>query len=66
MNTLSEVMMVVLATKEAEKEAVINKLKEMGLDQIAIWIDRLPDDKWEGLLQATWPSLAKQCGLQRD
>lgn len=55
-----------LATKELAKEEAINKLEEMGLDQIANWINVLPEAVWEERFLAVWPTLAKKCGLRRD
>jgi hypothetical protein len=58
--------MVLAVVKETDKETAINRLHEMGLDQIANWIQVLPEGTWEERFLSTWPTLAKKCGLRRD
>lgn len=53
-------MVVVERTDRAHAAAV---LKEMGLNQIADWINALPENKWEQMFLSRWPTLAKKCGI---
>lgn len=48
----------------SKKEHVMQMLREMELEQIAKWIDMLPDNKWEKRFAANWPLLAKKCGIE--
>jgi hypothetical protein len=47
----------------ARKEHVIRRLRELELDQMALWIEKLPDADWERRFKANWPMLAKKCGI---
>ncbi|MCR8636016.1 MULTISPECIES: hypothetical protein [Paenibacillus] len=54
-----------LATEElCEKELVMHKLQDMGLDQISNWINELPEDKWKDKFVLHWPTLVKECGIR--
>lgn len=56
-----------IATKQkADKQEAMGRLRDMGLDQIAGWLNRLPEDKWERLFLASWPTLAKKCGVTEE
>lgn len=53
-----------LAVKEMnDKEHAIQTLQAMELDQIANWINILPEDRWKDLFVYYWPTLAKKCGI---
>ncbi|MBD2844992.1 hypothetical protein IDH44_07305 [Paenibacillus sp. IB182496] len=54
------------AAPSPDKAAVAERLRMMELDQIALWVERLPDAKWERMLIDAWPALAKKCGLKRN
>jgi len=55
----------VLATKApCEKELVMLKLQDMGLDQISNWINELPEDKWKDMFVLHWPTLVRECGIR--
>ncbi|MCZ8516342.1 hypothetical protein O9H85_28915 [Paenibacillus filicis] len=47
----------------SDKEHAIQTLQTMELDQIAIWINILPEDRWKELFVYYWPTLAKKCGI---
>lgn len=47
-----------------EKEIVMHKLCDMGLDQIANWLNALPEDKWKTMFMLYWPTLVKKCGIE--
>jgi hypothetical protein len=57
----------VQATKErgahAPKTNTIAILNGMGLNQIANWVQVLPDDRWQAMFVSYWPTLAKKCGV---
>jgi Mg/Co/Ni transporter MgtE len=53
----------IAATHKADKQEAMSRLRAMGLDQIADWLNRLPEDRWERLLLVTWPTVAKKCGV---
>lgn len=56
-----------LATlQKIERKTVMAKLDEMGLNQIADWVNALPETKWETMFMSRWPTLAKKCGLQEE
>ncbi len=56
-----------MAMKQLEvrggKDYAIQVLDEMGLNQIANWLSILPEDRWQELFVAQWPTLAKKCGI---
>jgi hypothetical protein len=55
----------VIATEQlCEKELVRHRLQEMGLDQIADWVQGLPEDRWKELFMLRWPTLVKKCGIE--
>jgi hypothetical protein len=57
----------VLATlQKSDKSYAMATLKEMGLNQIADWVNVLPDHKWESMFLSRWPTLAKKCGLRDE
>ena len=55
---------VVVTEELCEKELVMHKLHDMGLDQIANWIHALPEDKWKTMFMLYWPTLVKKCGIE--
>lgn len=56
-----------LATlQQNDKACVMAKLEEMGLNQIADWVNMLPENKWESMFLSRWPTLAKKCGLKEE
>jgi hypothetical protein len=54
------------ATPRADKQEAMSKLRAMGLDQIADWLNRLPEEKWERLFLIGWPTLARKCGVEEE
>jgi hypothetical protein len=60
------VVVVIVITHKADKQEAMGKLRGMGLDQIADWLNRLPEDKWEKLFLVSWPTLAKKCGVTEE
>lgn len=54
------------AAPNSNKPYAIQKLQEMGLNQIAEWIKVLPEEKWEAMFLSRWPTLAKKCGIQEE
>jgi hypothetical protein len=48
----------------SKKEHVVRQLREMELEQMAKWIEMLPDSGWEKRFAANWPMLAKKCGIE--
>lgn len=59
-------MEVPVTLQECDKAYVMAKLEEMGLNQIADWVNMLPENKWESMFMGRWPTLAKKCGLQEQ
>jgi Mg/Co/Ni transporter MgtE len=51
---------------KADKQKAMSKLRAMELDQIADWLNRLPEERWERLFLVGWPVLAKKCGVEEE
>lgn len=49
----------------SKKELVIQMLRDMELEQMAKWVEILPESQWEELFTANWPMLAKKFGIER-
>lgn len=56
----------IATTHKADKQEAMSKLRAMELDQIAEWLDRLPEERWERLFLVSWPTLAKKCGVVEE
>ncbi|MFC0213979.1 hypothetical protein ACFFK0_16230 [Paenibacillus chartarius] len=56
----------IATTQGVGKEEAMDKLRNMGLDQIAVWLGRLPEDRWERMFLDNWPALAKKCGVEKE
>lgn len=49
----------------SKKEQVIQILQDMELEQMAKWVEILPESQWQELFSANWPVLAKKFGIER-
>jgi len=59
------VIAVTVVQEISKKEHVMRLLMEMELEQLAKWVEILPESQWEELFAAGWPVLARKFGIVR-